>query len=284
MAENTAVRVEEVAAPQTIAAAMVFLKRYPDAIPWSGGTLLMSGSDRTMEDKPVSVLDLGGIPELGVINRSERYLELGACVTLASVLALPSSLTLEPLRKAITLIGTASVRNLATLGGNIAARATFMTGFTALACMDAAIELRDVSGSRWAGIHTLISGQDTPTFPPATILTRIRIPSAPWDATVIRQLGEPSRAEIVPSSFAASARFEKGTISELRIVAAGSKIVRDRALELSLIGKRLPLSAKDLEVAGEYSKAKAIEKGFDESRSRRYSAFVMAFLAFQDEA
>ncbi len=256
-------RVEEVAAPQSMAEAMLFLKRHPDAIPWSGGTLLLTGNDRAMEDKPVSVLDLGGIPELGVINRSERYLELGAGVPLSTILALPSNLSLEPLRKALTLIGTASIRNLATLGGNVAARSSFMTGFSALACMDAAVELRDVSGSRWMGIHA--------------------IPATSWDAAVIRRLGEPSRHEIVPSSFVATARFEKGTISELRIIAAGLRMVRDRALELSLVGKRLPLSAKDIEAAGNSAMAKAMETGFDKAQSRRHGAFVMAFLGFQEE-
>jgi CO/xanthine dehydrogenase FAD-binding subunit len=279
-----AVRVEEVAAPQSMAEAMLFLKRHPDAIPWSGGTLLLTGNDRTMEDKPVSVLDLGGIPELGVINRSERYLELGAGVLLSTILSLPPNLSLEPLRKALTLIGTASIRNLATLGGNVAARSSFMTGFSALACMDAAVELRDVSGSRWTGIHALISDDDRPSFPLATLLTRIRIPATSWDAAVIRRLGEPSRHEIVPSSFVATARFEKGTISELRIIAAGLRMVRDRTLELSLIGKRLPLSAKDIEAAGYSATAKAMETGFDETQSRRHGAFVMAFLGFQEEA
>jgi len=258
---------------------MAFLKRRPDAIPWAGGTLLQTVVDEAANDRPVSVLDLGGIPELTVVNRSDRYLELGACVSLATILALPGSLSLEPLREAAGHIGTATIRNLATIGGNIASRTSFMTCFSALACMDAAIELRDAAGSRWLGIHALIDDDNRPRFPAATLLTRVRVPTMPWDAAALHRLGEAFRGEAYAATFAAAARFEKETISELRLVAAGRCIVRDRALELSLIGKRLPLSSRDIETAQAAASQKAGEAGFDDRLSKRYGQYVAAFLS-----
>lgn len=275
--------VDDVAAPQSLAEAMAVLKRRPDAVPWAGGTLIQTSSDDRNAGRQVSVLDLGGIPELTTINRSDRYLELGACVSLAAVLALPRNLTLEPLREAASLIGTATVRNLATLGGNIAARDSFMTCFSALACMDAAVELRDVNGARWLGIHTLIDGENRPRFPDATLLTRIRIPTAPWDATALHRLGQAHRGESYAATFAATARFEKETISELRLVAAGKHLVRDRALELTLIGKRLPLSSRDIETAQAAARERAGENGFDERVADHFGQYVAAFLASVQE-
>lgn len=272
-------RVDDVAAPQTLAEAISILRRRPDAVPWAGGTLLMSVGVGTGDGKPVSVLDLGHIPELSVVNRSDRYLELGARVPLSAVLALPSGLSLQPLRAAARLIGTATVRNLATIGGNVASRDSFMSCFSALACMDAAVELRDASGSRWSGIHALIGDDNRPRFPPASLLTRIRVPTAPWDATALYRLGEVTRQEPYAASFAAAARFEKGMISELRIVAAGRRIVRDRALELSLVGKRLPISQKDAESARAVAEARAIEAGFGDGTARLYGEYLAAFLS-----
>jgi CO/xanthine dehydrogenase FAD-binding subunit len=176
------------------------------------------------------------------------------------------------------LVGTASVRNIATIGGNIAAKDSFMTCFAALACMDAAIELRDAQGARWMGIHSLIGEDAKPRFPDATILTRIRIPTEPWDIALIRRLGEQQPGENHRASFAAAARFEKGTISEIRLVAAGPRIVRDRALELSLVGQGLPLGSKETEEAIHEAASKAMEAGLDEERSRKYGAYVGAFL------
>ncbi|OHD16489.1 MAG: hypothetical protein A2Y38_16350 [Spirochaetes bacterium GWB1_59_5] len=275
--------VDDVAAPQSLAEAMTVLKRRPDAMPWAGGTLIQTSNDDENSGRQVSILDLGGIPELTIINRSDRYLELGACVSLAMILALPRNLSLEPLREAAGLIGTATVRNLATIGGNVAARDSFMTCFSALACMDAAVELRDAGGARWVGIHTLIDDENRPRFPQATLLTRIRIPTAPWDATALHRLGQSYRGEIYAATFAAAARFEKETISELRLVAVGKHIVRDRALELTLIGKRLPLSAKDIESAQTAACERAKGTGFDDRVAGHYGQYVAAFLASVQE-
>ncbi len=271
-------RVEDVAAPQSLQEAVAFLKRRPQAMPWAGGTLIMTKGDRTDNDRPVSILDLHGIPELMAIHRSDRFLELGACVTLSAIASLPESLALDPLREGIRSIATASVRNLATIGGNVSAHGFFMTCFSALACMDAAIELRDVTGSRWAGIHTLIGDDGRPSFPDSTILTRIRIPSLHWDFATIRRLGEQAGAEPCPAAFSAAARVEKGTIMELRLVAAGRTIVRDRSLELSLIGQRLPLTPKMIEAAESAAYDMALERNLDAPRAGRYGSAVAAFL------
>lgn len=272
-------RVDEVSAPQTIAEAVAVLKRQPDALPWAGGTLILTSFGVGRGDVPVSVLDLGRIPELTAVSRSDRYLELGACVRLSTIQALPKSLSLQPLRDAIGLVGTATVRNLATIGGNIASRDSFMTCFPSLECMDATVELRDAAGSRWNGIHALVDGFGRPAFPAGTLLTRIRIPTTPWDAFALHRLGEPTKGDAFASTFAAAARFEKETISELRLIASGKSLARDRALELSLIGKRLPLSVKDVEEAQSAARDRAIEAGFTARLAGLFGAYVMSFLA-----
>lgn len=272
-------RVEDVAAPQSMAEAIAFLKTHPHAVPWAGGTLLSTRSDRHDGDKPVSILDLDGIPELTVINRSDRYLELGSCVTLSTILSLPANVALGPLREAARLVGTTTVRNLATIGGNLAARGSFMTCFAALACMDAAIEIRDAGGSRWVPIHALINDDDRPGFPAASILARVRLPTLQWDSMAVRRLGVLARGEPCPATFVAAARLEHETISELRLLAAGLRIVRDRTLELSLVGKKLPLSARDVEAAEYSASHRATVAGFGETRSRLYGHYVAAFLS-----
>lgn len=272
-------RVDEIAAPQSLQEAIAVLKRRPNALPWAGGTLIQTTPIGMESGKPVSILNLGGIAELTIINRSERYLELGSCVPLSAILSLPRSLSLEPLRGAVSLIGTTTVRNLATIGGNIASRESFMTCFSALACLDAGLELRDANGSRWTGIKALIDDEMRPRFPASTLLTRIRIPTSSWDASAIHRLGEAPRGEAYPASFAAAARLEKGTISELRLVAAGSHIVRDRELEVSLIGKRLPLSSKDIESTQDEAYKNALETGLNESEAGHYGTYVAAFLS-----
>ena len=120
-------RVDEAASPQTIAECMAFMKRRPEAVAWAGGTALMTMEDRPRSDKPLSVLDLHRVQELRSITGSDRYIELGACVSLQSILELPKRRSLGPLKQAILGIGSTPIRNLATIGGNISARSRFMT-------------------------------------------------------------------------------------------------------------------------------------------------------------
>lgn len=258
--------------------AMAFLKRRPAAMPWGGGTLLMGWADEAGNDRPLSVLELRRIPELSVIHRAERFIEFGAAVTLSAISGLPPVLELEPLRSAIRLVGTASVRNLATIGGNVAAKNSFMTLYPALACMDAALEVRDPGGARWMSVHGLVGDDGRPAFPASSIATRVRVPTEPWDATVVRRLGQPGPGESFAPTFAAAVRFEKGTVAELRLVASGRTLARDRTIELGLIGKRLPLGQRVVEEAIEAAAACAAGAGFTGEQARRFGEHAGAFL------
>ena len=262
-AESTTVVVDEVASPQTIAEALAFMKRRPDCIPWAGGTLLSGQTGLRRSDRPVAILDLGRIAELRQTSRSERYMEFGACVTLSSILALPAHLQLEPLREAAGMIGTSTVRSLATLGGNVAARQSFLSCFAALSCMDAMLEIRNAAGTAWVSIQSIVGFDWAPAFPEASLLTRIRVPARSWDFTAVRRLGDASGGNRTGAVFAATARLDRGAIAEVRLVAAGMKMVRDRDLELSLPGKRFPLTGKALEAARDLAVTTALDRGFD---------------------
>lgn len=268
--------VDEVAAPATINDAVAVFKRWPMAIPWAGGTLLFI--EGTHSKSPVTIIDLGQIAELKTVFRTDRYLEIGSCVCLADILELPATLALEPLRSAIAKIGSATIRNIATIGGNISSKQFFMTCFAPLACMDASLEVRDRNGSRWMSIQNFVNQDGSPYFPASSILSKIRIPIKNWDAAAIRVLGEPRAGELFSASFAASARIENDIISELRLLAAGKRMARDRNLELSLTGKRLPISKKDMDIVKLNGQTCAENAGFSKENIQRFVAYLEAFL------
>lgn len=239
--------VDEVASPASVQEAMAFLKRRPEALPWAGGTLLLSDEEAWPKKASVSILDLHRIVDFQQIHRSDRHLELGSMVSLSSLLALPKGSLLGPLRSAVLQVGTQAVRNLATLGGNLASRWRFMSCFAALSCMDAAVELRDSGGAHWKGLHELVGPTGRPNIPAAALLTRIRLPLAEWDSIATRSLGSVAFPQQGAATFCACARYAKGAIADLRIAIASDVLVRLRELETSLAGKRLPLSRRDVE-------------------------------------
>ena len=128
-------QISEVAAPETLSDALSFYKRFPKVIPSMGCTSLVL-SENT---EPASILSLQNIAELKSINKTDRYIELGSGVTLMKIAQLPHIPQLEPLRTAIETIGTFTVRNLASLGGNLFSNGSG-TLFPVLALLDANCE------------------------------------------------------------------------------------------------------------------------------------------------
>ncbi|MFH2113253.1 MAG: FAD binding domain-containing protein [Spirochaetota bacterium] len=276
-------RVDEVASPQSIAECMTFMKRRPEAVVWAGGTALMTIADRPLSDKPLPVLDLHRVQELRSISGSDRYIELGACVSLQSILELPKRRALVPLKQAILGIGNPPLRNMATIGGNIAARSRFMTCFPVLTCLDAALETRDGSGAKWSGFQHIVDADGHPSFPESTLLTRIRIPTAFWDNYCVRPMGDDGYPDAGSFTFAGVARMEKNTIVELRVCAAGSVFVRNRDAELELVGKRLPLGHKETDTLLGGFEAAGEVAGLSPRMARRYAYYVKTFFEYSPD-
>jgi len=277
------VRVDEAASPQSIAECITFMKRRPEAVVWAGGTALMTIDDRPQSDRPLPVLDLHRVQELRSITGSDRYIELGACVTLQSILELPKRRSLGPLKQAILGIGNPPLRNMATIGGNIAARSRFMTCFPVMACMDAALETRDSSGTRWSGFQHIVAADGHPSFPESTLLTRIRIPTAFWDNYCVRPMGDDGYPDVDSFTFAAVARLEKNTIVELRVCAAGNVFIRNRDAELELVGKRLPLGHKETDTLLGSFQAAGEEAGISPHMARRFAHYVKTFFEYSPD-
>ena len=262
-------RVDEVASPLSTTECMAFLKRRPDAIIWAGGTALMTIADRPQSDKPLPVLDLHRVQELKIISGSDRYIELGSCVSLQSIVELPKRKALGPLKQAILSIGSPPLRNMATIGGNLTARSRFLSCFPVLSCMDAAMEIRDNSGAHWTSFQHTVDAEGKPAFPNSSLLTRIRIPNAVWDNYCVRPMGDDLYPDPGSYTFASVARLEKNIIVELRVCAAGSVYVRSRDAELELIGKRLPLGHKETDSLSESFEAAGTAAGLRPRMARR---------------
>lgn len=194
--------------------------------------------------------------------------------TLAELLALKEGFVPETLRSVVHRIGTFAVRNLATLGGNLSVPGRFRDCFPILACMDALAEYRQGTVSRWMNLNRLIGVRGTPELPPGEILTRIRIPLGGWDFGIAQKFGFPRINSRRSSLFVALARTDKRVLSDIRILYACNRALRSREIESSLAGKKIPLSARDMESAvGAYA-AYCSHAGVRESSAARFLGLV----------
>jgi CO/xanthine dehydrogenase FAD-binding subunit len=226
--------------------------RFPGAIPFSGGTSLIRSSSFSgsgMFELPVlpkNILSLDRIDELKRITRTERYLEIGAMVSLNDIIALGKSIP-EALSKTLNGIAGPQMRNLATIGGNICSIGKPFGGIDIAAPMtalDARYELRTAAQNRWISALRF-STSESSALAPQELLTRIRIPLEHWNYTICRKFHSRDLGGETGGVMVFIAKNEKNLLTEIRIVFAGSCLLRDKNSEAFLEGRKLPLDRKD---------------------------------------
>jgi len=262
--------------PKDLAEALDILRRRPGILIFAGGTDILREQGSRGLSLPPEILCIQDLPELGRAGLSERFLEIGSAVTIAELLDLGEAALTPLLAEALRGIGNSAIRNLATIGGNLASRQRFMDSWPALACLDGLIELRDQGGSTWINVNRLVGEGGRPAFPEGGLLTRIRVPIERWDAYALRKVGPRFYPAPDTAVFAFVARAEKGILADVRIAFAGELALRSQALETSLIGRSLPLSPREASsVADNY---RSLGSSLPEGLALQFGALVDAAL------
>lgn len=264
--------VSDIYYPKDLAETLSIMGAHPGALLYAGGTdILREQGDRGLK-LPGELICIHRVPELRRAGLTERFLEIGAAVSLAELLELGESALPALLAQAIGGIGTPAVRNLATIGGNLACRERFMDAWPALSCLDALVELRDRGGATWMNVNRLAGADGRPAFPEGGLLTRVRVPIERWDAFALRKVGCRDYPSPDSAVFALAARAEKGILSEFRLAFAGELALRLRDIEARIIGRALPLSERERAAFGaEYREAGSI---LPESLALQFGALV----------
>jgi CO/xanthine dehydrogenase FAD-binding subunit len=191
---------------------------------------------------PKIIISADNIAELHNINRTERYIEAGAMVSLNQILKLDKVVP-EALRQALDGLYGRLLRGVLSIGGIICQTSCFEPLSAALIALDVRCELRTGTQSRWISARRLTGAGKHEIFYPQEILYRVRIPLEQWDFTLCRRFDSINEDEAGFIVFLA--RIQKDILSDVRIVFSGASVIQDRNLETSLIGKKLPLAQKD---------------------------------------
>ena len=261
--------------PKDLSEALETLRRRPGILVFAGGTDILREQGGRGISLPAELLCVRNIPELRRAGLSERFLEIGAAVTIAEMLELSDAALPPLLAEAIGGIATHAVCNLATLGGNLSCRERFMDSWPALVCLDALVELRDQSGATWMNVNRLMGDDGRPAFPEGGLLTRVRVPLERWDAWALRKVGTKDYPAPETAVFAFAARAEKNILADVRVVFAGNVALRSQSLESSMTGRSLPLSSRE---------ASSIAEGYNSLASALPEGLALQFGALVEGA
>jgi CO/xanthine dehydrogenase FAD-binding subunit len=142
------------------------------------------------------------------------------------------------LYEAVKSIANPTVRNLATIGGNICAPGQKLTLYAPLLALNSRLELQSETEI------THIQFNQFSGIPSNHVLTRIRVPVDEWDVAVFRRVGPAHVITGMSASYAFLANTQNSILTNLRIAFAGKIVFRSLDLENRLLGSRLPIEEK----------------------------------------
>ena len=265
-------KISEIHYPATIGETVTLLEANPGILLLAGGTEIVGSQTARVIDLPNQVASIARIAELRKTMKTEQFIELGACTTLTGLLTLSKGILPDPLPSLIHSIANQGVRNMATLGGNLCSKRGFMDLWPLLACMDAQVELRSAGWSRWASVSHLCDLEGEPYLPPATLLTRIRIPIYSYNFIFLRKFGSSPLASPARACFVCLANLSGDKIEDFRLAISGMKAFRLRDLEMTVSGRRRSGSKKEMgSFVADYEDAFGSPTWFD---GRVFSALV----------
>ena len=207
--------------PTTLEEALTLRAKHPDALVIAGGTDLGLRISRQREKLP-ALIHLGRIAALRAIKTNTRRIVLGAGTTCAQALEV-----LAPyypgLVAYLTRFGSRQIRNLATIGGNIATASPIGDMAPILLALDAGIRLRSSAhGTRELAAEQFFVGYRKTALAKDELIESIVLPRPMANSIVVADKISKRRDQDISTVCAAyRLSIENGRIGEVRLAFGG---------------------------------------------------------------
>jgi carbon-monoxide dehydrogenase medium subunit len=245
--------------PASLDEAVEVLEGYgDDARPIAGGTALVILMKQRLV-RPAVLVSLRKIDELRGIAKSNGSLRISAMTSHREAEISPLVRAHAPLlAEALRHVATIRIRNVATLGGNLAHADPNQDPPVALIALGAQVTLRGRGGERTLNLEELFSDYYETVLDGAELITSILIPeSSPGMGAAFLKFLPRSMEDYATISAAATIELDAGgEVSAARVAvgSAASVPVRARAVEAAVLGQSPTdnvLHAAAAEVRGE---------------------------------
>ena len=242
--------------PTTLAeASRLFAQEHTQLL--AGGTDLVIGM-KALTEAPQSVISLQKIPGLaGITTESDNSISVGAMTKVRAVeLSADIQQHHTALAEGAAEIGSIQIRNLATIGGNIAHASPAADTVAGLLVADAQVDIASADGERTVSIDELFTGPGQTVLAPGEIITHFRLPSPASGSHYIKH----KIREVMDLAFigvAAAVNLNDGVITDARIGLAAVAPTPIRATEAENLLNGNELTTELLAQAGEAAAAAA---------------------------
>jgi CO/xanthine dehydrogenase FAD-binding subunit len=212
----------------------------------AGGTDLLLELQQGRKPPQRALVDVTRIPEMTCIVENAETLEVGAAVTHTAIVA-SAALARHAtcLVESCGVIGGPQVRNVATLGGNVAHALPAGDGTLSLVALDAEAEIATPTGRDWRPVRSLFRGPGKSTLDlTRELIVRFRLPRARLErgeASAFKRIMRPQGVALPILGLAAWVAVDEGHITAARLAMgpAGPVPLRAERAEAVLAGRSL---------------------------------------------
>jgi len=269
--------------PKTLNSLLSIIKKYPDTIIYSSGLeKILQSRDKTLSfDKNIVYIER--IEELQKIKGSERYIEIGSATRINNIIDKGKNIIPEILLKAMKNITPPNFKNILTIGGLVCSKNERNSIFSVLSLLDAKLEIRSSSSSRWISINHLYNDNNVISVKPGEIITKIKLFLGDYDINIYREIDNDFLSE-GPITFSALVSLEKENISLIKFIftTSDSFVIRNKKIESDLTGQNIPINDKlAASIISEFSEY--LDKKYDTIKKHRKNIILNTLKWFLKE-
>jgi xanthine dehydrogenase FAD-binding subunit len=194
--------------------------------------------------RPASLVCLERLDDFKGIRDEGNVIFIGSLTTHTEILANPTITAFLPiLQKAVHVLGSPPIRNMATLGGNICTASPAGDTLPALSVLDAEVELWSRSEVRRMPIDQFVIGPGKTALRKGEVLAAVRVRKPEGEYIHhFEKVGQRQAMSISIASLAALVKVDRTDGIENIFLAWGSvgpTVIRSKEVETSLIGTKL---------------------------------------------
>lgn len=230
--------------PKNLGELWEVLEKNSDSLIVSGATDTAVWFERD-QIQPENIVYIGNIIGLKEISESDGFLRIGSCCTMTEIAENPLvQKSAQLLSKCARSVGAYQIRNMATIGGNIANSSPAGDTLPALYAMDAVLVIQNRNEVREVSIHNMISGPRKNILRKKEIISEIKIPLFDNYQCYFEKIGSRGANAISKASLAILIKKNQNIYEDVRIAmgAVGPVILRAKSLEDKIRGNSVTQS------------------------------------------